>query len=287
MRAWKLLPAVALAAAAAACSDGTAPGEPAMSAAEADSLALALTTDVSALADGAVFDDASPFSVAGVEPSPTSPTACEPIRSPDPPANSDDDRVPDSVRVEYVDCVISRPTVTITLDGIIDVIDPTPTTTDRSIRKVYTDFTRTRTDLFTDRTVTEVQNGTRSWSGSSSEIEHSEIDFRTDITFGDGPTGTHVRNWTSTFTADVPGTIEPHALPSGTWNISGTSTWTRGDRTFSLSVTTDPVLHYNAECAEAPKFDAGVLTAVVTRGDRTTTVTIEYSACGEYTVTRS
>ena len=55
----------------------------------------------------------------------------------------------------------------------------------------------------------------------------------------------------------------------------------------ALDVSTDVPLHYNAECTVAPKFDAGKLVIVMTRGDRTATVTIEYTACGQYTVTRS
>src|SRR5207245_1177554 len=82
----------------------------------------------------------------------------------------------------------------------------------------------------------------------------------------DGSTATHLKTWSSTFTADVPGSIQfGSPLPSGTWNIAGASTWTRGDRTYSLSVTTNPPLHYNADCSVAPKFDAGTISAVVTR----------------------
>ena len=67
----------------------------------------------------------------------------------------------------------------------------------------------------------------------------------------------------------------------------GTSSWTRGQRSYSLTVTTNPPLHYNASCTAAPRFDAGKLTAVVVRNSQTVTVTIEFTACGEYTVTRS
>jgi hypothetical protein len=36
-----------------------------------------------------------------------------------------------------------------------------------------------------------------------------------------------------------------------------------------------------------PRFDAGTLTAVVTRNGATSTVTVQFTACGTYTVTRS
>src|SRR5216684_3055077 len=88
--------------------------------------------------------------------------------------------------------------------------------------------------------------------------------------------------------ADVAGSIQPNTvLPSGTWTVNGTSAWTHGHQSYSLTVTTNPPLHYNASCTKAPRFDAGKITAVVVRGGQTMTITIQFTACGEYTVTRS
>ena len=58
-----------------------------------------------------------------------------------------------------------------------------------------------------------------------------------------------------------------------------------GPHSYSLSVTTNPQLHYNASCTKAPRFDAGTLTAVITRANATATVTIQFTGCGQYTVT--
>src|SRR5438309_438390 len=92
----------------------------------------------------------------------------------------------------------------------------------------------------------------------------------------------------STFTADAAGSIQPDArLPSGTLSIDGTSTWTHGTNSYALTVSTNPVLHYNASCTARPKFDAGTLKTTVTRNSTTSTVTIAFTACGQYTVTRS
>jgi hypothetical protein len=54
-----------------------------------------------------------------------------------------------------------------------------------------------------------------------------------------------------------------------------------------VTVTTNPALHYNATCTVVPRFDAGTLTAVVTRNGATSTVTVQFTACGTYTVTRT
>ena len=162
------------------------------------------------------------------------------------------------------------------------------TTADHSRRVRFTDFTRTVTKLLYSKTTSIELNGVRTFTGTADALEHSETNFRTDYTYADGSTATHLKTWSSTFTADVPGSIQfGSPLPSGSWNIAGTSTWTRGDRTYSLSVTTNPPLHYKADCTVAPKFNAGTISAVVTRSSGMTTITVQFTACGQYTVTRS
>ena len=72
-----------------------------------------------------------------------------------------------------------------------------------------------------------------------------------------------------------------------TLDIAGTSTWTHGSNSYSLAVTTAPALHYNASCTVAPRFDAGTLAMTVTKNGVTSNVTIQFTACGQFTVTRS
>jgi hypothetical protein len=50
---------------------------------------------------------------------------------------------------------------------------------------------------------------------------------------------------------------------------------------------TDPVLHYNAGCTVRPKLDSGTLHLTLTRNGATSNVTIQFTGCGQYTVTRS
>src|SRR6266513_3120463 len=90
------------------------------------------------------------------------------------------------------------------------------------------------------------------------------------------------------YTANQAGSIQVGSrLPSGDWTIAGASTYTSGTSSYSLSVTTSEPLHYNPGCTTEPRFDSGKLRAVVTKGTTSTTVTIEFTACGQYTVTRS
>src|SRR5690349_5545808 len=87
----------------------------------------------------------------------------------------------------------------------------------------------------------------------------------------------------------VPGTIDRDApLPSGTLTINGSSTVTFNDSTvFSLAVTTPTTLHRDATCGQRPQFDAGKVVAVVTQHGATATITIKFTACRQFTVTKS
>jgi len=287
--------AVALALGVAACNkDGsTAPAAPVLSQVQAESLATTVLTDVAGEIATATLDgtngalattpaDAS----ARVGSSPA--TQCVPTKSPTPVTDSDGDGVPDSVRFDYTGCVISHPLSIDSLSGTIDLIDPTKSTADHAVERVFTDFRRATVRLLTGATTSVTDNGQRRASHDGTTLQSSETNFRTDYVFANGSTAEHVRTWESIFTADVAGTIMRDALlPSGSWSVNGTSSWTSAHRSYSLTVTTNPALHYNASCTDAPRFDAGKITAVVTRGSQTMTLTIEFTACGVYNVTRS
>src|SRR5207249_505841 len=157
---------------------------------------------------------------------------------------SDGDPVPDSVNVDFTGCTVTSGSYTATLGGTIDYIDPTPTTTDWALRTRHTDFSRSVTNNVTGKTRSAVENGVRMVSGSADQLQFTETDFRTDYTFATGATASHVRTWSSTFTADQAGSIQAGSpLPSGNWNITGTSTWTSGLLSYWLAVTTKPQPH--------------------------------------------
>src|SRR5207244_13309614 len=111
-----------------------------------------------------------------------------------------------------------------------------------------------------------MRTGLRLTCWAATPLQHSETNFRTDYVYRDGSTASHVKTWSSSFTADVPGSIQRDApLPSGTWSINGTSSWTRGTRSYALTVTTNAPLHHSASCDKVPRFDAGTPEAAVTR----------------------
>ena len=278
-----------------ACNNesGTAPTTPLLSQAQAESLATTVVADIVGEIGTATMDaSGSMAATAPVDASApagsSTATQCVPTETPTPVANSDNDGVPDSVRFDYAGCVISRPLSIDSISGTIDLIDPTKLVTDHAVERVFTDFRRATVNLVSGKKSSVTDNGTRMASHDGTTLQSSETNFRTDYVYGNGSTAEHVRTWESIFTADVAGSIMRDALlPSGTWSVNGTSSWTRGQRSYSLTVTTNPALHYNASCTAAPRFDAGKITAVVVRNSQTVTVTIEFTACGVYTVTRS
>ena len=279
-----------------ACNNdkSTAPSPtPLLSQAQAESLAKTVVSNIegavfTATMDGSASAVASAALLASAPAGASSGSQCFPAKSPATPIDSDKDGVPDSVRFDFTGCVLSFPLAIDSLSGTIDLIDPTKTTADHAVERVFTDFRRVAVNLLSGANTAVTENGVRMASHDGTTLRSAETNFRTDYVYANGGTAEHVRTWESVFTADVPGSIQPNALlPSGTWTVNGTSAWTRGHQSYSLTVTTNPPLHYNASCTTAPRFDAGKITAVVVRGGQTITVTIEFTACGKYTVTRS
>jgi hypothetical protein len=282
--------AVAAIAALAACrtEQVVSPHTSILTQAQADSLGDVVSADVQSELDAATASSGLGFIPgAPVGPLTANPLFCVPQISPTPPADADSDRVPDSVRISFDNCAIGFNNQD-TVRGTIDIVDPTPAVRDRSIKQVFTDFARIFVDRHGHRASFAV-NGTRQIIRDSSEISQTSTDFRTVYTFANGDSVVDLRNWAIVFTADVPGSIHRDApLPSGTLTINGSSTVTFDDSTvFSLAVTTPTTLHRDATCDQRPQFDAGKVVAVVTRHGATATITIEFTACGQFTVTKS
>lgn len=278
--------AVLLAAGVVACStDPTAAADPSLSRAQADSVAAVVVADLDAVPDGAVLDVlGGPFPGA---PASSGSLLCQPTITPMPPQNSDDDPVPDYLKIDWTGCVIETPRGTIERYGTMELFDIEPLVAGHTIRAVFTDFGRRVTRAGSDGSWSVVHNGERTFVATASQIQHQEIGFLSEFTYPDGSTARHLRDWSATFAADPGETIGYGRLPAGLWEIDGTSTWEKGDRTWSVTVTTLDPLHFNPACDFPPRFDDGIVQAVVTRGDQESTVTIEFTACGQYTVTRN
>ena len=302
-----LLPALAAAALGlAACSStpATGPTTPAMSQTEANAAADVIVSDMSDQTDGATSTSSSPsFSMTAAPvtaPSlavaPTGAwyfTACSP--APTVTVNGS------TTSYVFDNCAISRlvPLETLTRNGQVDV-----TLGAGSRTLVFTNFEKTWQRVFfrTGQQVTTsaTLNGTRSISDDGTTLQHhvygtgdpASSFFQTDYVFADQSTAEHQRNWQGTFTADVASSIVPdQPLPAGMWSVTGNSTFTRNQGTSGQKVwtfsTTGSGVHYNPACTSAPQFDAGTLTvqAANAQTGTTTTFTITFTACGQYTAT--
>lgn len=282
-----------MAIAAAGCSSGSSsPSTPALSDVLADSLGEAIVSDINVSTAGATttgasatFDASAGAELAGPA---LSPPTCTVTRSPSSPPNSDGDPVPDSVRISFSGCVIDFPGESDTLVGTIDDIDPTPTVTDRAIKRVFSDYGWVMVRTATGRVRSILMSGTRMAIRDSSTITQTDSNMTTTFTYANGNAATHDRTWSFLFTADTANTIQPDAaLPAGTWTVNGNSIWTHGSRTFMLALSTPTPVHFDPACTDEPRFDAGVTRIVVTRAGGTSTVTIQFTGCGQYTVTRT
>jgi hypothetical protein len=242
--------------------------------------------------EGEVSEAASTGSVASYTDAPAAGTLgfaapqCTVTRSPASPPDADADGVPDSVSLALNTCVLTyAPQETDTLLGTIVIKDPTPTTLDHNVQRTYQQVERIRERAAVGSTTpsrsTETWNGTRVMTRDSSALTQTETGFATNFALTDGTAPTHTRTWMSKFTADVAGSIVANqALPSGTWMISGSGTWTIGSSSFGVTLSTTTPLHYNTSCTATPRFDAGVLKAAITQGTGTGTVTITFTGCG-------
>lgn len=302
-----LLPALAAAALGlAACSSAptTSPTTPAMLQTEANAAADVIVSDMSDQTDGATSTSSSPSFSMTAAPVKTPSlavaatgawyfTACSP--APTVTVNGS------TTSYVFNNCAISRlvPLETLTRNGQVDV-----TLGAGSRTLVFTHFEKTweRVSFVTGQEITTsaTLNGTRSISDDGTTLQHHVYGtgdpasslFQTDYVFADQSTAEHQRNWQGTFTADVASSIVPdQPLPAGMWSVTGNSTFTRNQGTSAQKVwtfsTTGSGVHYNPACTSAPQFDAGTLTVQVANAQTgtTTTFTITFTACGQYTAT--
>jgi len=189
--------------------------------------------------------------------------------------------VPDSVSMALNGCVLSYPAESGTMEGTLIVQDPNPTVVhtlaeERTYQGV--ERIRERSNVLSTETWNGVRNMT---SATTTTLTESETNFSTQFALPDGNAPVHTRTWTSVFTPDQGGTIAANTtLPSGSWNISGSGQWRIGSTTYAVAVSTTTALHFNSACTATPRFDAGVLQAVLTLSGQTGTVVITFGPCG-------
>jgi len=228
------------------------------------------------------FPSAGIAPIRGVQPAPM---ANCPTITPNPPVDSDGDRVPDDVTLSFTlpDCSITRNGATFEITGTIHITDPS--TTEFGIRVAFTDLQHKLTQpngaFFLSR-VNGARQALRSGAG------FSLIDSTTaDRESSEHGTAQLAKAWVVSFVADAGLTVShDRGLPSGDLSVQGNTTWTRGGVSHSLTVSTQTPLHHDAACMSRPAFTSGELVVVKTGPDGTVTIHIVFNGCGvEPTVT--
>ena len=279
-----------------ACADSSSPSGSTgniLTSAQANDISADVAADVDELAELSTYDVSNGVPLSAPAPAAilgAPPAVCVTV-APTPPTNSDGDAIPDSVRFTYDACVFTRGagTVTDSLGGTIDFLDPLPNATSLGVRHVFTNFTRARINTaFPLRSFMAVHNGTREWGGNADTLGHTITGFTSVWTHPSGQTTTHTKDWVATFTATTPGSISLITpLPAGSFVLGGTGAWATANRSWSVTTSTVTPLAYDPTCTVAPRFTAGELDLVVTRGGETTFVNILFTQCGQYLVTRT
>jgi hypothetical protein len=277
-----------------ACSDSVTPTTytNTLTAVEAQDVGGVVAQDFAELMDASVYDASTGVAMASTPTSGvhtlSSPPACVSVTPSL--ADQDGDLVPDSARFTFNACTFTRAAVfQDVVNGIVDVVDPVPAVVSLGVRHHFHDFSRTRTNLLLPaRSFGVVHNGDREWGGNVDTLGHTITNFVSVWTHPSGRTSTHTKNWAAKFTATTPGSIAVGpGLPEGDWTLNGTSTWATDNRSWSLQATTQTALHFDPSCTESPQLTSGSLLLVVTRNGEITNVQIDFTACGQFTVTRS
>ncbi len=278
-----------------ACSDSNDPSATGntLSQVQASDMSSDIAQDLDELVELSTFDASNGVPLvapaqAAINGAPPAP--CVTI-TPVTPVNSDGDAVPDSARFTFDACVFTRGNGAITdsLGGSIDFIDPLPLAASLGVRHIFTNFTRARINtVMPARSFMSVHNGLREWGGNADTLGHITTGFETAWTHPSGRTTTHEKNWVAKFTATTPGTISLLTpLPAGSIMLNGTGNWSTANRTWAVQVTTVTPLAYDPACTTAPRFTAGELAIAVSRNGEVTNVDVVFTACGQYTVTRT
>lgn len=169
---------------------------------------------------------------------------------------------------------------TMSLVGTLRITDPTPTA-GLAFSNTLTGLTFTFTGATVSaRNFSVSRTGTRSVLPSGAGFTAAS-NLTITRTFNTGTPATVQKIWASSFTPIAGASlVAGQPLPSGTFSISGSISWTRGDESFAMTVTTPTPLSYLASCASAQRFTAGELRADGRFDGRDGYLRIRWTACG-------
>jgi hypothetical protein len=260
----------ALALAVCACSDSTSSSGGSISASDASDISVAESDEV----EQAVSALATPANLTAE--SPTAP-GCATV---DDATDTDGDFQPDNATYTF-----ALPACHFTgfrggsldVTGTINLRDLTPSAPGLSVTATLTDFTFAFTSPDQSRTYSAVRNGTRTLTGNaqSASLSNQVTVVRSRPNRADA---TVVHNLLLTFTpAEGESLAFGQPLPDGTFERTGTFTWSRGGRSLTFTVTTVAPIVWDASCTTDRKITSGETHATLEDGSYVKTV---WTACG-------
>jgi hypothetical protein len=210
------------------------------------------------------------------------PPADCPTANQNPPVDTDGDGVPDDLILTFdpTKCVFTdrNGLVTMELSGALEIIDPPLAT--QGLRLVFTQLQQ-KVSLPNANYFQRTVDGP--WQLSSDASGFLAHDTTTVVNESSTrPTSSLAKQWAVTFTVTDGSTYSPHMpLPSGDFNVDGTTTRTWDTRTRVFQIETVTVLHRDATCSAENKIVSGELHVTTTNSSGTQTVDIIFNPCGQ------
>jgi hypothetical protein len=260
----------ALALAVCACSDSTSSSSGGLSATDAGDISVAESDEV----EQSLSAMTAPAGLAAE--APTAP-GCATV---DDETDADNDLQPDNATYTF-----ALPACHFTgfrggsldVTGTINLRDLTPSAPDLAVVATLTDFTFAFTSPDQARTYSAVRNGTRTLTGNagSASLSNQVTVVRSRPNRADA---TVVHNLLLTFTPAAGESLAfGQPLPNGTFERTGSFTWSRGGRSLTFTVTTVAPIVWDASCTTDRKISSGETHATLEDGSYVKTV---WTGCG-------
>lgn len=212
-----------------------------------------------------------------------------PTLSPNPPADSDADGVPDSVQFTYTpgvgQCTVQDQSGIFMISGHVVITDPAPHDSGLTLNGTATDFMLAASTIDGSSSISQTRNG--SWSVAASDSGVTEAwNVASAIQITGRPNLAITSQWIGSFIPVSGDTIRlGQALPPGDFSASGGLGVNDGTNTFDVTLTTTTPLAYNpAQCAgAATSFSNGEVHAAVTANGKSGYVLVSWASCASPT----
>ncbi len=263
-----------LAAVLVACSDSTDPDDDPLPDNAATAVGLTVRDNVESSLDAF-------FPARLLQPFSTGP-ANDPCVTPSSSAETDGDGVPDDATYTFTAPPCRYTDVrgfTLDVVGQLRIVDPAPEDPGFGADISLTALRFSLSAEDTDKNYSVIRNGTITLTGDPTGLELA-TDLQLQRSFTGLPDASAEHVWTVGF--DPENTLQINQpLPNGSLTVAGTVSWSRGNESFDLTITTATPLHYDASCdASGQRFDDGELRVSGTFGETPGYVRIVWDGCG-------